>query len=142
MPEEAFASPYYPLKGPPANAAERELLLKAQEKDKEDLQVGFLSESNRFHRLSAQEAAADNCTDLEYAYRICLHKGSVWDRIKGCSELDRVWKACTTRQAEILDELGFADKRRSEDELRWIVDEADRLYLRERKASPEGEGSF
>lgn len=131
-----MASPtsrWFPLAGPPSNLEEKLILQDAQEKDKEELQESYLSDSNQWRRASIMDAANANCVDLEYAYRTCLHRGSIWNRFKGCVELDAEWKKCTARQAELLEKLGFADKRRTEGELAWIVREADRKYLVEKR---------
>lgn len=83
--------------------------------------------------MSSLDAAGENCADLELEYRKCNYNGKIWERIKGCYEEDARWRKCISQQKVFLDKLGFEDKRRSGEELEWIVEEADRRWLVEKR---------
>ncbi|KAI9014026.1 hypothetical protein DFJ74DRAFT_681047 [Hyaloraphidium curvatum] len=131
----AYDRPYFPLAGAPATAEERKLLADAQAKDRADQQEAFLSPANRLRRMDPRAGAAENCADLEFEYRKCLWRGPWRERWKGCAALDAAWQGCLMGQAEILEEMGFADKRRSSEELGWILEEADRRWLQGQAAA-------
>ncbi|KAJ3334774.1 hypothetical protein HDU93_007258 [Gonapodya sp. JEL0774] len=139
----AWSNPFYPLAGPPSSPEEQAKVNEYIAKEKIAITTALNDPSVSLLRMTSVLAAQENCADLEYTYRSCTlgtaarpsagdTPVSWWSRISGCAREEAVWTACVVGQKKILEDMGFDDKRRSVEELDWMLQESDRKFWAEK----------
>ncbi|KAJ3016528.1 hypothetical protein HKX48_004003 [Thoreauomyces humboldtii] len=132
--DQVWDNPYYPLNGPPETPEERAQLqaLIVQERNA----VGSAIASKRTGR-SVENAARENCADLEYVYSHCLVNGGWIERATLCQDKKTAFWNCVKIQKDNMELLGYSRKALTVRERALIADEADTAYLKARKLQEE-----
>ncbi|KAF8933094.1 hypothetical protein EDD21DRAFT_439362 [Dissophora ornata] len=81
----------------------------------------------KYQRQAIQNAALDNCADLNMVLTDCLlgKSGTWWDRASMCMKAKEQMQKCCRLNREILEERGYAKEGNTPEQDRVILDYAD-----------------
>ncbi|KAI8917472.1 hypothetical protein BC831DRAFT_387858, partial [Entophlyctis helioformis] len=128
--EEVWKNPWHPLKGPPRNYAEQELLSEHIKNEKAVMQNALSASASAKREL--ERAAADNCADLAYEYQRCVTKGGMDAYTGVCFKMNERLVECMAIQSRNMERLGFlSPKPMTYSQRLALVDRADDMYLQE-----------
>jgi hypothetical protein len=134
IPNEIWNNPWFPLKGPPRNEEENNILQKAIEEEQKVIEESFAKKwrDTQEAKFALSQAARSNCVDVEYDWKQCLTSFKMERFLNMCSNLHAKHQQCIVTQSRNLSRLHFTHFYHEEPtKLEEIIVKADKMYLEE-----------